>query len=261
MKILWFLSATILAVAAGVANLPKDLSKVRGANYRAAAAKDTADYWLHYNAAETERDLDYALRLNLNQLRVFLSYEAWTADKPAFRRNLTHLMRAARQRGLGVMPVVGNTEQMIMDDSARPLARAWAADLVGTIGKEPALAFWDVSNEPDWPPTPEARVRRRFELARYMASVFNELDRRTPVTIGFGFVPGMEELADAVDVMRLNSRISGGATYQAGSRLQRTRSAIFRASSRSLFFLAAPMAFIIAGLPICNSWANGRSVS
>jgi TRAP transporter TAXI family solute receptor len=215
MKILWLFSATILAVGAGAANVPKDLSKVRGANYRAAAAKDTTDYWLHYSAAETERDLNYARRLNLNQLRVFLSYEAWTADKPAFRRNLTHLMRAARQRGLGVMPVVGNTEQMIMDDSARPLAREWAADLVRTVGKEPALAFWDVSNEPDWPPSPEARVRRRFELARYMAGVFHELDRKTPVTIGFAFVPGMEELADAVDVLSFHDYMQNRAVIRA----------------------------------------------
>jgi len=215
MKILWCFSATVLAVAAGAANVPKDLSKVRGANYRAAAAKDTTDYWLHYSAAETERDLDYARRLNLNQLRVFLSYEAWTADKPGFRRNLTHLMRAARQRGLGVMPVVGNTEQMIMDDSARPLARAWAADLVGAIGKEPALAFWDVSNEPDWPPAPEARVRRRFALARYVAGVFHELDKNTPVTIGFAFVPGMEELADAVDVLSFHDYMQNRAVIRA----------------------------------------------
>lgn len=145
MKALLLLSATILAAAA--ANVPKDLSKVRGTNYRAAGAKDTTDHWLHYNPAETERDLDYALRLNLNQIRVFLSYEAWTAGKPAFRRNLVHLLRTAHKRGLGVMPVVGNTEQMIMDDSARPLAREWAADLVRTIGKEPGLAFWDVSKD------------------------------------------------------------------------------------------------------------------
>ena len=200
MKIRCLLSAAILAATAMAADGPKDLSGIRGANYRAAGAKDTTDHWLHYSAAETERDLDYARRLNLNQIRVFISYEAWSADKPAFRTNLVHLLRAAHQRGLGVMPVVGNTEQMIMNDSARPLARDWAADLVRTIGNEPGLAFWDVSNEPDWPLTPEARVRRRFDLARYMAGVFHELDRKTPVTIGFAFVPGMEEMADAVDV-------------------------------------------------------------
>ncbi len=215
MRLLPLLSATILASAAVAAEVPKDLSNIRGANYRGAGAKDTTDYWLHYNPAETERDLDYAKRLNLNQLRVFVSYEAWSADKPAFRRNLVHLLRAARQRGLGVMPVVGNTEQMIMDDSARPLAREWAQDLVRTIGSEPALKFWDVSNEPDWPTGPEARVRRRFDLARYMAGVFHDLDRKTPVTIGFAFVPGMEELADAVDVLSFHDYMPVRAVIRA----------------------------------------------
>lgn len=215
MKIACFLTATMLAAAAAAANVPKDLSSVRGANYRASAAKDTTDHWLHYNPAETERDLDYARRLNLNQIRVFISYEAWNADKPLFRRNLVHLVRAAHQRGLGVMVVVGNTEQMIMDDAARPLAREWASDLVRTIGDEPGLAFWDVSNEPDWPPTPEARVHRRFELARYMAGVFHELDRKTPVTIGFAFEPSMEELGDAVDVLSFHDYMQNRAVIRA----------------------------------------------
>jgi hypothetical protein len=200
MKLAVLSVASLFAVAASAAAVPKDLSKVRGANYRSARAKDTTDHWLHYDPAETERDLDYALRLNLNQLRVFISYEAWEADKPAFRRNLTHLLQSAHKRGLGVMPVVGNTEEMIQD-SARSKAREWAADLVKTIGKEPALAFWDVSNEPDWPTGPPERVKRRLELARYMAGAFHELDKKTPVTIGFAFVTGMEELADAVDVL------------------------------------------------------------
>src|ERR1051325_5605643 len=102
MRTLCFLSVTILAATAAAANVPKDLSKVRGANYRAAWAKDTTDYWMHYNAAETGRDMDYARRLDLNQLRVFLSYEAWIADKAAFRKNLLQLLRAAHQHGLGV---------------------------------------------------------------------------------------------------------------------------------------------------------------
>src|SRR5690242_18381698 len=183
MKLAVLIVASLFAVAASAAAVPKDLSKVRGANYRSARAKDTTDYWLHYDAAETERDLDYALRLNLNQLRVFISYEAWEADKPAFRRNLAHLLQSAHKRGLGVMPVVGNTEEMIQQDSARAKAKEWAADLVKTIGKEPALAFWDVSNEPDWPTSPPERVKRRLELARYMAGAFHDLDKKTPVTI------------------------------------------------------------------------------
>ena len=60
---------------------PTDLSTIRGANYRGAGAANTTDYWLHYNAAETERDLTYADRLKLNQLRVFVNYASWQADK------------------------------------------------------------------------------------------------------------------------------------------------------------------------------------
>jgi hypothetical protein len=193
-----FTSSTLFAQR----RIPKDLSGVRGSNYRAIFAKDTLDYWLNYNPAETERDLDYAKRLNLNQVRVFIAYDAWLKDKPLFRKNLQQLARACRERGIGLMPVVwGYTEEMIFQDSARPQAREFAVDLVNTIGKEPALAFWDVSNEPDWPPTPPERVKRRMELARYMAGVFRELDPVTPVTIGCALVGCTEQLADAVDVL------------------------------------------------------------
>ncbi|MFB3778763.1 MAG: hypothetical protein ACE141_14190 [Bryobacteraceae bacterium] len=182
--------------------VPADLSAVRGSNYRAIFAKDTLDHWLNYNPADTERDLNYAKRLNLNQVRVFIAYEAWLKDKPLFRKNLQQLARACRERGIGLMPVVwGYTEEMIFQDSARPLAREFAVDLVAAIGKEPALAFWDVSNEPDWPPTPPDRVKRRMELARYMAGVFRELDPVTPVTVGCALMPCTEQLADAVDVL------------------------------------------------------------
>ena len=215
MKIVYWLSTTILATAAVAANVPKDLSGVRGANYFPAGAKNATDFWQNYSPAETERDLDYARRLNLNQLRVFTSYQAWNADKPAFRKNLVHLLRAAHQRGMGVMLVVGYTPQMITDQSARALAREWAADLVRTAGGEPGLAFWDVTNEPDWPTTPEERVRRRFDLARYMAGVFHEFDKKTPVTIGFAFVPGMEELADAVDVLSFHDYMQNRAVIRA----------------------------------------------
>jgi hypothetical protein len=215
MNILSLLSAAMLAATAMAAHAPKDLSQVRGANYRAAGAKDNTDHWRHYNPAETERDLDYARRLNLNQIRVFVSYDAWAVDKPAFRQNLLHLLRAAHRRGIGVMPVVGNTEQMIVDDAARPIAREWAADLVRTAGNEPGLAFWDVSNEPDWPVTPQTRVRRRFELARFMARAFHEFDHHTPVTIGFAFVPGMEELAGEVDVLSFHDYMQNRAVIRA----------------------------------------------
>ncbi len=86
--------------------IPKDLSGVRGFNYQSAPTIGHTEHWLQYNAAETERDFELAKRLQLNQVRVFVPYAAWAQDKEAFRRNLLHLVRAAHQRGMGVMPTL-----------------------------------------------------------------------------------------------------------------------------------------------------------
>ncbi|MGA2554925.1 MAG: hypothetical protein ABSG04_01445, partial [Verrucomicrobiota bacterium] len=152
------------------ANLtPKDLSPIRGANYRGTGAADTTDYWRHYNASETERDLTYADRLKLNQLRVFVNYSSWAADKPAFRRNLVDLARACHRRHIGLMITVGDTQTFINDDGTinRDHILGLISALVSAIGHEPALAFWDASNEPDYNAagTPPDRQQKRFEIA------------------------------------------------------------------------------------------------
>ena len=201
------LTAIVLAITCQAAerNIPSDLSGVRGFNYTPANAAPSPnhhiDQWLHYSQAVTEFDLDLAKRLNLNQVRVFVPYQVYTADKEGLRHNLVQFVRAAHARGMGVMPVVGYAREWITDMSSRTQAREWGDFLVNTLRGEPGLAFWDVMNEPDWPTTPRERVLAEFEYAKFMAGVFHELDERTPVTIGMAFVPGMEELADYVDVL------------------------------------------------------------
>jgi hypothetical protein len=207
---LYLLGLAIFATAAEAAgrNVPKDLSGVRGFNYTAAnvaaAPRHHIDQWISYDPAVTEFDLDLAKRLNLNQVRVFIGYDAYVEGKAALREHLVHFVRACHKRNIGVMPVVTYGRQMIADKAFWPLAREWAAELVKAIGNEPGLLMWDVLNEPDWPPTPEEWVKQRFEFAKYMAGVFHELDPNTPVTIGMAFVPGMEELADYVDVLQFH---------------------------------------------------------
>jgi hypothetical protein len=98
---------------------------------------------------------------------------------------------------------VAYKSEMINESAPYPLSRAWAKDLIDTIGNEPALAFWDVFNEPDYPPTSTNRPAN-IARARVMAQIFRELDTRrprTPVTIGFTFEKTMEENADAVDML------------------------------------------------------------
>jgi hypothetical protein len=177
---------------------PVDTSTIRGANYCYAEYGGHSGMWNNYSSAITERDLNYAQKLGINQIRCFITYQAYQNDPNQFRQNLLHLVRAADQRGIGVMPVVGYGWQMQREGA--PGVEEWAKFLVDTLGKEPGLAFWDVYNEPDYPPTPSL-VERRVAFARYMAGLFRKLDGQTPVTIGFAFASTMAKYVDDVDVL------------------------------------------------------------
>jgi len=182
--------------------LTMDYSAIRGANFCAPEGHHL-EHWLNYNPKDEERYLDYAKKININQVRVFLSYFAYLTNKEAFRQNLRHLARACEARGIGLMPVVSYKAEMFNEAAPYPLSRAWATELISTIGNAPALAFWDVFNEPDYPPNATNKTAR-IAYARVMAGIFRELDTRrprTPITIGFTFEKTMEQNGDVVDVM------------------------------------------------------------
>ena len=185
---------------------PRDPSLIRGFNYtpaNVAATRNHIDCWVHYDSATIEFDLNLAKRLNLNQVRVFVPYAVYSEDKEALPAQLRHFVRECHKRGIGVMPVVGSGP-WIRDTSQRTLGREWVHFLVNAISNEPGLAFWDVMNEPDWPPTPKERVLMNFENCKFMAKTFHELDPETPVTIGMAFVDGMIEMVDYVDVLQFH---------------------------------------------------------
>ena len=196
--------------------VPKDLSAVRGFNYQSAPTTGHVEHWLQYSAAETERDFDFARRLQLNQVRVFVPYAAWAQDKEALRKNLLHLVRAANQRGMGVMPTIQYAPGVSQNRDRWPESKEFVADLIATIGKEPGLAFWDVYNEPDCcalPPTPANRTR--MEHAVYMAKMFHELDPATPVTIGAAYSDNMIEMGEAQDVLSFHNYLATRAAIRA----------------------------------------------
>jgi hypothetical protein len=215
------IAVTALLVLAGASafaqrRVPEDLSGVRGFNYQSAPTTGHTEHWLQYSAAETERDLDFAKRLQLNQARVFMPYAAWVKDKEAYRKNLQHLVRAAHARGIGVMPVLQYGQGVSMNKEKWPEARDYATFMVATLGKEPGLAFWDVSNEPDCcalPPSPANRTRMEFAI--YMSKMFRELDPVTPVTIGATFADNMIEMGEAMDVLSFHNYLTTRAAIRA----------------------------------------------
>ena len=184
----------------------RDPSLIRGFNYTLSYVKSPRhhiDSWVHYDSAVVEFDLDLAKRLNLNQARVFVPYEAYIEDKENLAPKLQHFVRECYKRGIGVMPVVGYGPWRY-DTAKYTLAREWAKFLIKTIGSEPGLAMWDVMNEPDWPTGPKEWVEREFATSKFLANTFHELDPNTPVTIGAAFVDGMIKLADYVDVLQFH---------------------------------------------------------
>src|SRR6185312_12165699 len=113
-----------------------DYLAIRGVNFCAPEGHHL-EHWLHYNPKDEERYLDYAKKINVNQVRVFLSRAAYEVNKDAFRRNLQHLARACQARGIGLMPVVSYKAEMFNEAAPYPQSRAWATELINTIGHEP----------------------------------------------------------------------------------------------------------------------------
>jgi hypothetical protein len=198
-----------LAKPAHTPGYAPDYSDVRGFNYQPASTRGYTEEWMKYPHGEIDRDMGYAEKLRLNTARVFLSYNAWMQDKAAFRTKLKDFVRTANAHGIKSMVVLVDLPNQMMPDlfeeSAKPKLRAWAADMVAAVGKEPGLAFWDVANEPDLVRMPQfmpnTNQPQRIAVARYMATVFHELDHRTPVTIGCLYLDCTIQTADVVDVL------------------------------------------------------------
>ncbi len=185
---------------------PNDPSLIRGFNYtpaKVAFPREDIDGWIHYDSVTVEFDLNLAKSLNLNQVRVFVPYAAYTEDKKDLPARLRQFVRECHKKHVGVMVVVGSGP-WLQDTTLRSQAREWVRFLVKAISNEPGLKMWDVMNEPDWPTMPKELVARKIENARFMAKTFHEIDHNTPVTIGCAFVDGMIECADDVDVLQFH---------------------------------------------------------
>ena len=204
-------SAIILMLAGCTTNTKKvdkfaiDCDAIRGFNYTpasVAAPRHHTDSWVKYNEQTTVFDMDLAKELDLNMARVFVNYQAYQELGDAeLARRLQHFCHVCEERGIGVIPVVGNGA-WVRDTTQRDLAVEWAEFLVNTLKDEPALAMWDIHNEPD-SNNPERRAMN-FSNCRFLSELFHKLDPNTPVTIGAMLVNGMIELADYADILQFH---------------------------------------------------------
>ena len=74
----------------------RDPSLIRGFNYTPANAVSPhhhIDTWVKYDSTRIEFDLDLAKSLKLNQVRVFVPYEAYVEDKEGLPLKLRHFVQ------------------------------------------------------------------------------------------------------------------------------------------------------------------------
>lgn len=199
------LSLSAMAQPTKEEKMAYDFSKMRGFNYTpagVAAPRHHTDAWVLYNEETACFDMDLAQKLNLNQARVFVNYQAYQEIGEKLGPFLKHFFKECAKRGIGVTPVVFGGP-WTRDPSQRKLADEWAAFLVKTLKDEPNLAMWDVHNEPDYVFN-EERKQMNYANCKYMSELFHRLDPNTPVTIGCATVQGMKDLAEYVDVLQFH---------------------------------------------------------
>ena len=201
----------VLALIAGPAFAEKpssDLTNVRGFNYTTSldtsiGPRGHSGLWLKYDAAQVERDLTNAQRLNLNQVRVFIAYSAWKADPELSNRNLLDFLHASQRHNIGVMlGLIDQPRPVPPSTDLPPELKLWLEGIVKLTANEPALQFWDAANEPDNAARngPDARTRA-LVVARNTADLLRATGTHTPITIGCVHVACMKETAPAVDVL------------------------------------------------------------
>lgn len=81
-----------------------DLYDFRGAIYVPARAFNAYQAWRDYNAAEAERDMKYAASLNLQALRIWLSYEYWREKPGSFESSFESFLSIAQGCGIKIFP-------------------------------------------------------------------------------------------------------------------------------------------------------------
>ncbi len=185
-----------------------DLTNVRGFNYTTSldtsiGPRGHAGLWLKYDAAQVERDLANAQKLNLNQVRVFIAYSAWKADPELSNRNLLDFLHACQRHHIGIMlGLIDQPRPVAPATELPPELKPWLEGIVKLTAKEPALQFWDASNEPDNAARngPEARTRA-LAVASNTANLLRATGTHIPITIGCVHVACMKETASAVDVL------------------------------------------------------------
>jgi hypothetical protein len=93
-----------LVLMAGMSTVAENKNTLRGAVYLPAKAYNAPQMWAEYSSEITRRDLGYAKQINVNALRVWVSYDLWLKSPAEFKTKLDDFLSIADSYGILVMP-------------------------------------------------------------------------------------------------------------------------------------------------------------
>ena len=182
-----------------------DFSKVRGVNYGIKPIE---------KSDVIRRDLGYGKKLNLNSVRVWLSYGAYFRNPEEYLETLVNFVRVCHECGYTVMPIIWNGNMIdisILEESFwEEKGDEYFTAIVNALKDEPGLLIWDLMNEPSCNPyfeekvEPEEHERRAnkfWTFLRHYRKLLEEIAPDNLATIGHTYAWDIEATIDCVDVI------------------------------------------------------------
>ena len=194
-------------VSGALADEPRsfgDFVWMHGLNYTPSYAANDVETWLKYDHATIDRELDYAEKLNLNCLRVFLQSLVYEHDPQQFLKDFDDFLALADRHGLKVMPIlldscfgvspslesrhmwVANPGPDRMAPEHFPATDAYVKAVVSAHIGDKRIALWDVMNEPKSTHlmlTEEGKAQI-WAFVEHYCKLVKQLDPTHAVTVG-----------------------------------------------------------------------------
>ena len=155
----------------------------------------------NYNESQIIEDFKIIKDLDLNTIRIFLSYEDFKTGKDSSLKlkRLRSLLDAAEKADLQVLVTLFDFYGYygIQDWT---LTNAYLKNIVEKIKDHPAVFAWDIKNEPDLDYESRGKLKVEAWLSQTIARI-KEMDSIHPVTIGWSTATAAEALEDQVDIV------------------------------------------------------------
>lgn len=175
---------------------------VRGAVYFPSRSFNHYQSWETYDPGEAVRDVAYASTLDLNALRVLVSYQFWRDRPQQFAWNVDHFLGVAAEQGIRILPVLfesvgveptrealeerdilrngavrSPSHEVLRDERRWDGPRRFVREFVRRYGDHEGLLAVEIMNEP-------GGLTPRVEFCRAMLRTARDADASVPLTMG-----------------------------------------------------------------------------